>query len=365
MKRYNPKEIEPKWRKVWQETGLYKTPKNPGDDKFYCLVMFPYPSGNLHVGHWYNFGPGDTVARFNRMLGKKILHPNGFDAFGLPAENAAIKHHSPPAQWTYSNIETMTEQMKAIGTMYDWDKLVITSDPDYYRWTQWIFLKLYENGLAYRKEALVNWCPSCQTVLANEQVVGDDNHCERCDHVVEQKLLNQWYFKITDYAERLLSDAQELDWPQRVQTMQRNWIGKSVGAQITFEIDGYDDELKVFTTRADTLFGATYMVLSPEHPLVDSITTDKQKSEVEDYRERVSHKTELERKQDEKEKTGVFTGAHDLNPVNNEKIPIWIADYVMMSYGTGAIMAVPSNDERDWDFAKKFDLPIVEIIKDH
>ncbi len=365
MKRYNPKEIEPKWRKVWKEAGLDKTPEKPGKDKFYCLVMFPYPSGNLHVGHWYNFGPADTVARFHRMTGKKVMHPIGYDSFGLPAENAAIKHNIPPAQWTQSNMKSMTKQLQNIGAMYDYDKMIATSDPDYYRWTQWLFLKLYENGLAYRKEAPVNWCPSCQTVLANEQVVGHDNHCERCEHIVEQKMLKQWYFKITDYTERLLSDAEGLDWPERVQTMQRNWIGQSIGAEIDFGIEGHDDGLKVFTTRPDTLFGATYMVLAPEHPIVEQIATKSQLRQVKQYIKETEGKTELDRKQDEKEKTGVFTGAHAINPVNNEKIPIWIADYVLMNYGTGAIMAVPSNDERDWEFAKKFDLGVVEVVKDH
>lgn len=362
MKRYNPKEIEAKWRKVWQATDIYKTPKDPGDDKFYCLVMFPYPSGNLHVGHWYNFGPADTVARFNRMLGRKVLHPIGYDSFGLPAENAAIKNNIPPAEWTRSNIKSMTKQLEAIGTMYDMDKLVVTSSPEYYRWTQWLFLKLYEKGLAYRREAPVNWCPSCQTVLANEQVVGHDNHCERCGTVVEQKLLKQWYFKITDYAERLLNDAQELDWPERVQTMQRNWIGRSVGAEVDFEIEGHDERLKVFTTRPDTLFGATYMVLAPEHPIVEQIATKSQLRDVKKYIKETEGKTELDRKQDEKEKTGVFTGAYAINPVNKEKIPIWIADYVLMSYGTGAIMAVPAHDQRDFEFAKKYELPITQVV---
>ncbi len=363
MKRYNPKEIEPKWRKIWQESGIYKTPREPGDDKFYCLVMFPYPSGNLHVGHWYNFGPGDTVARFHRMTGKKVMHPIGYDSFGLPAENAAIKNNVPPAKWTRSNIETMTKQLGAIGTMYDWDKLVATSSPEYYRWTQWLFLKLYEKGLAYRKEAPVNWCPSCQTVLANEQVIGHDNHCERCGTVVEQKMLNQWYFKITDYAERLLNDAEDLDWPERVQTMQRNWIGRSVGAEVDFEVEGYDDNLRVFTTRPDTLFGATYVVLAPEHSIVEQIATKSQLSEVKKYIKETEGKTELDRKQDEKEKTGVFTGAYATNPANKEKIPIWIADYVLMSYGTGAIMAVPGHDQRDYDFARVFDLDVVRVIE--
>ena len=365
MKRYNPKEIEPKWRSVWQESGIYKTPQNPGDDKFYCLVMFPYPSGNLHVGHWYNFAPADTVARFHRMMGKKVLHPIGFDSFGLPAENAAIKHNKPPAQWTRSNIETMSKQLRAIGAVYDWDKIVTTSEPDYYQWTQWLFLKLYENGLAYRKKAPVNWCPSCQTVLANEQVVGHDNVCERCDTPVVQKLLKQWYFKITDYAERLLNDAEGLDWPKRVRTMQTNWIGKSVGAELDFAVDGYKDKLKVFTTRPDTLYGATYMVVAPEHPLVSEIATKSQKAEVDAYVASTMTKTELDRKQDEKDKSGVFTGGYAINPVTNEKIPIWIADYVLMSYGTGAIMAVPANDQRDMEFAQKYDLKVVEIIKDH
>ncbi len=540
MKRYNPKEIEPKWRKIWQESGIYKTSENPGKDKFYCLAMFPYPSGNLHVGHWYNFGPADTVARFHRMTGKKVMHPIGYDSFGLPAENAAIKNNVPPAEWTRSNIETMTKQLEAIGAMYDWDKLVVTSDPEYYRWTQWLFLKLYEKGLAYRKEAPVNWCPSCQTVLANEQVVGDDNHCERCDTVVEQKMLNQWYFKITDYAERLLNDAEDLDWPDRVQTMQRNWIGRSVGAEIEFEIESNldnavvvhgqmsspktgwrpwlverlesggikavapefpstqnnklqdwtevfdkqkidentvlvghsrgamailrwlekapldtrvgkvvlvapnhhfqperkdsdkfysqpldfeklkvqchdytvihsrdDDQapyeagveiteglgaqlisldgrghfgkeesptvpeileaikpsLEVFTTRPDTLLGATYMVLAPEHPLVRQIATKSQLSEVKKYIKETEGKTELDRKLGEKDKTGVFTGAYAVNPVNKEKIPIWIADYVLMSYGTGAIMAVPAHDQRDFEFAKANNLEIIEVVK--
>lgn len=364
MKRYNPKEIEAKWRQIWQETGLYKTPDNPGDDKFYFLVMFPYPSGNLHVGHWYNFAPADTVARFNRMLGKKVLDPIGFDSFGLPAENAAIKHGIPPAKWTRSNIKTMTEQLGAIGAMYDMDKIIVTSSPEYYRWTQWLFLKLYEHGLAYRKEAPVNWCPSCQTVLANEQVVGDDNVCERCGTPVVQKLLKQWYFKITDYVERLLEDAEDLDWPERVQTMQTNWIGKSVGAEIEFEVEN-GDSLTVFTTRPDTLYGATYMVVAPEHPIVEQIATKSQLGEIKKYIENTKAKTELDRKQDEKEKSGVFTGGYAINPVTKEKIPIWIADYVLMSYGTGAIMAVPSNDERDMEFAVKYDLPVIEVIKDH
>ncbi len=363
MQRYNPKTIEPKWQKIWEETELYKTPADPGQSKYYCLVMFPYPSGNLHVGHWYNFGPADAVARFHRMLGKDVLHPIGFDSFGLPAENAAIKRDIPPAKWTTQNIATMTEQMKAIGTMYDLDKVIATSDPDYYRWTQWLFLKLYESGLAYKKMGVVNWCTVDQTVLANEQVVGDNNECERCGGLVIQKELEQWYFKITDYAERLLEDAKELDWPERVMTMQENWIGRSLGAEVEFEVVDHKDKLKVFTTRPDTIFGATFMVLAPEHPLVSQITTDKQKQSVEEYVAKVAKKTELDRKQDEKTKTGVFTGAYAVNPATKQQIPIWIGDFVLMSYGHGAIMAVPGHDTRDNEFAKKFDLPITFVVE--
>jgi len=363
MRRYNPKEIESKWQKVWQETELYKTPEDPGDDKYYFLVMFPYPSGNLHIGHWYNFGPADTVARFNRMTGKKLLNPNGFDAFGLPAENAAIKNNTPPAKWTKQNVKKMLEQMKKIGAMYDYDKFVNTASPDFYKWTQWVFLKLYEHGLAYRKKAVVNWCPKDKTVLANEQVVGEGNVCERCETPVIQKDLEQWYFKITDYAERLLIDSEGLDWPERVKVMQENWIGKSVGAEVDFEVVDSKKKISVFTTRPDTLFGATYMVLAPEHPLVKEVVTKEQSKEVNDYVAKTAKKTELDRKVGEKDKTGVFTGGYAINPVNNEKIPIWTADYVLMSYGTGAIMAVPAHDGRDWDFATKYKLPIVEVVK--
>ena len=363
MQRYNPKTIESKWQKIWAETGLYKTPTNPGENKYYCLVMFPYPSGNLHVGHWYNFGPADVIARFNRMQGKDILHPIGFDAFGLPAENAAIKRGIPPATWTDSNIGTMTTQLKAIGTMYDMDKVINTSKPEYYRWTQWMFLKLYENGLAYKKKGVVNWCTVDQTVLANEQVVGDNNECERCGGLVIQKELEQWYFKITDYADRLLEDSANLDWPERVLTMQENWIGRSVGAEVSFEIDGHQENLKVFTTRPDTIFGVTFMVLAPEHHLVKKLTTDKQKQQVEEYVAKVAKKTELDRKQDEKKKSGVFTGAYAINPATKAKIPIWIGDFVLMGYGEGAIMAVPGHDQRDHDFAVKYDLPIEYVVE--
>lgn len=361
--RYEPKKIESKWRGVWNETELYKTPVKPSDNKYYCLVMFPYPSGNLHVGHWYNFGPADAVARFNRMLGKDVLHPFGYDAFGLPAENAAIKRNIPPAQWTKSNIEYMQGQVESIGTMYDWDKLVNTSSPDYYKWTQWLFLKLYEKNLAYREKGLQNWCPSCQTVLANEQVVGENNECERCGTPVEKKELEQWFFKITEYADRLLDDLEDIDWPGRVKTMQENWIGRSVGAHVRFALADSEGEIEVFTTRPDTLFGATYMVLAPEHSAVDKITVESEREKVQQYVEQAQKKTELDRKEGEKDKTGVFTGAYAINPVNNEKIPIWVADYVLLGYGTGAIMAVPAHDERDYAFAQKFDIKIQPVIK--
>jgi leucyl-tRNA synthetase len=363
MRRYNPKEIEPKWQKIWEESGIYKVDINRTADKFYVIPMLPYPSGDLHIGHWFNFGPADTVARFHRMLGQNVLTTNGFDAFGLPAENAAIKRGIQPAIWTYSNIETMKKQIAQIGASYDWEHSATTCDPEYYHWNQWLFLKLYEKGLAYRAKRVVNWCPKDQTVLANEQVIGDANVCERCGTPVIQKELEQWFFKITDYTERLLADLDSVDWPQKVKTMQMNWIGKSEGALVKFKVEDSDEQIEVFTTRADTIFGATYMVLAPEHPLVSRITTDESKNHVGQYVGETAHKTELERKEGEKHKTGTFTGAHAINPATKRKIPIWIADYVLASYGTGAIMAVPAHDDRDYDFAKKFDLPIVEVIK--
>ncbi len=538
MRRYNPKEIEAKWQATWDKTGLYKTDEDESKDKYYCLVMFPYPSGNLHVGHWYNFGPADVVARYHRMRGQRVLHPFGFDAFGLPAENAAIKRAIPPAEWTRSNIASMKKQLNMIGAMYDWSKEISTADPNYYRWTQWLFLKLYNNGLAERKGGLVNWCPKDKTVLANEQVVGENNECERCGTPVIQKDLEQWYFKITDYADALLEDAKELDWPDRVKTMQSNWIGKSSGAEITFRVDtpanylllhgfegdsegcflpklkasleqqGYkvaapnlpntdkpdakeqaiaaakaatidsdtvivghsygtvtalrlveglsapvkklvlvagfaepglldvtlnfesttdwefdfdrikqnakeiivlrdtsdtivpseradylvaklnaklvdvkatephfcgadepaifnasQDSLSVYTTRHDTQYGVTFLVLAPEHPLVPKITTSEQQASVDDYLQAAAKKTELERQQDEKTKTGVFTGAYAVNPVNEEKIPIWVSDYVLMNYGTGAVMGVPAHDDRDHAFAKQYDLEIRQVLK--
>ena len=359
MRRYNPKEIEPKWQQTWRETEIYKTDMARTSDKFYIIPMLPYPSGDLHIGHWYNFAPTDTVARFRRMLGNNVLTTIGFDAFGLPAENAAIKRNIQPAIWTHGNIKTMTGQLQQIGASYDWDHSLATCDPTYYKWNQWLFLKLYEKGLAYRAKALVNWCPKDQTVLANEQVVGDDNVCERCGTPVIQKEMEQWFFKITDYADRLLDDLENVDWPGKVKTMQENWIGKSRGALIDFAVDDSSDKLQVFTTRPDTIYGATFLVVAPEHKILNKLSISEQ---AKNYIEEASHKTELERKEGEKDKTGVFTGAYAVNPATKEKIPIWIADYVLMSYGTGAIMAVPSHDERDGEFAKKFSLPAKQVV---
>jgi leucyl-tRNA synthetase len=363
MRRYNPNEIEPKWQKVWEQSGIYKTDISQANDKFYVIPMLPYPSGDLHIGHWYNFGPTDSVARFHRMLGQNVFTTIGFDAFGLPAENAAIARGIQPAVWTHSNIDAMKRQIAQIGAGYDWDHALQTCDPAFYRWNQWLFLKLYEKGLAYRAKSIVNWCPKDQTVLANEQVVGENNVCERCGTPVIQKEMEQWFYKITDYAERLLDDLETVDWPRKVKTMQQNWIGKSQGALVKFKVDGSDKNIEVFTTRPDTIFGATYMVLAPEHPLVMKIVSGECRPRVEQYIEETSRKTELERKEGEKHKTGTFTGAYAINPATKKKIPVWIADYVLASYGTGGIMAVPAHDERDGDFAKKFDLPIQEVIE--
>ena len=358
MQNYNPKEIEQKWQKVWEETKLYVTPKDP-KKPFYNLVMFPYPSGNLHIGHWYNFAPADTLARYARMQGHDVLSPIGFDSFGLPAENAAIKRGLKADKWTDQNISDMTEQLKAIGAMYDWDKTLKTSDPEYYRWTQWMFLKLFHAGKAYQKDGLVNWCPNDKTVLANEQVV--HGKCDRCDAVVERKNLKQWYFKITDYAEPLLKDLDKVDWPERIKQMQRNWVGRSHGARIKFAIDGTSEVLEVFTTRPDTIFGVTYMVLAPEHELIESIVSDEKRDEVRAYVEKAGTKTDVDRLE-AKEKTGVFTGRYAVNPATNEQIPIWVGDYVLMGYGTGAIMAVPAHDERDFEFARTYGLEIRQVI---
>ena len=360
--KYNFKQVEKKWQKYWQEHDCFHTEEDPSKEKYYVLEMFPYPSGKLHMGHVRNYSIGDVVARFKKMQGYNVLHPMGFDSFGLPAENAAIKHGIAPDKWTWDNIHEMEDQLRQLGLSYDWDREVQTCNPDYYRWMQWIFIQFFNKGLAYKKENPVNWCPSCQTVLANEQVV--DGCCERCKTPVGKKNLSQWYFKITDYADRLLEDLDHLPgWPNKVKVMQENWIGKSVGANIDFKIDETDRVLKVFTTRADTLFGCTYMVMAPEHPFVKELVDGTQYQEpVDEYLDKVQHMNEIERTSTTKEKTGVFIGRYAVNPVNGKKVPIFISDYVLMGYGTGAIMAVPAHDQRDFDFARAFDLEIIPVV---
>ena len=356
------KQIESKWQKIWADTGLYKFDRSRVDKKYYCLEMFSYPSGaKLHAGHWYNYGPADTFARFKRMQGYEVFQPMGFDAFGLPAENYAIKTGIHPEESTLKNIATMEGQLKRIGAMYDWDYEIKTCLPDYYKWTQWMFLQLYKKGLAYRKEAPVNWCPSCNTVLANEQAQG--GICERCGSQVTHKNLNQWFFKITAYADELLDDIDKLDWPEKTKLMQKNWIGRSFGGEVEFQVKNSDVTLKVFTTRADTIFGVTYVVLAPESPLVDKVVTDEQRAAVEEYKEKSAKATEIDRMSSTREKTGVPTGAYAINPVNGEEVPILVADYVIASYGTGAVMGVAAHDERDFVFAQKLGLPIKRVIK--
>ncbi|NLF45792.1 MAG: leucine--tRNA ligase [Syntrophomonadaceae bacterium] len=361
--KYEPTRIERKWQAYWEQNNFYKVTEDPLKPKYYALEMFPYPSGHLHMGHVRNYAIGDVVARFKAMNGFNVLHPMGWDSFGLPAENAAIKHGIHPAKWTFDNIDAMKQQLKALGISYDWDREIATCHPDYYKFTQWMFLKLYENKLAYKKSAAVNWCPSCQTVLANEQVV--EGACERCETNVDKKQLEQWFFKITDYAQRLLDDLDLLGgWPDKVKIMQKNWIGRSEGCQFSMPIEGSSEKLTVYTTRPDTVFGVTYMVLAPEHPLVPVICQGKPQEEaINAFINQVKFISDVDRSSAELEKTGVFTGAYAINPLNNEKIPIWIADYVLMDYGTGAIMAVPAHDQRDFDFAVKYDLPIRQVIK--
>ncbi len=354
-------QVEKKWKEKWEQTKLYSFDKSRVDKKKYVLEMFSYPSGaKLHLGHWYNYGLTDSYARYLRMKGYEIFQPMGFDAFGLPAENYAIKTGIHPEDSTLKNIDTMEKQLKAMGAMFDWDYEIKTCMPDYYRWTQWCFLQLYKKGLAYRKEAPVNWCESCQTVLANEQVV--DGGCERCGTPVKRKHLTQWFFKITDYAERLLEGLNKIDWPEKTKMMQRNWIGKSTGGQITFKLEN-GDEITVFTTRADTLYGCTYVVLAPEHPLTKKITTPHQMKAVEEYIDYAARASEIDRLSTTREKTGVFTGAYAINPINGQRIPVYVADYVLATYGTGAVMAVPAHDERDFEFAQKYDLPIERVIE--
>ena len=370
MSKYPFESIEPKWQKFWDANKTFKAvedPKFPENKRMYVLDMFPYPSAaGLHVGHPEGYTATDIYCRYLRMNGYNVLHPMGYDAFGLPAENYAIKTGTHPRTTTNANIEHFTQQIKALGFSYDWDRCVSTCEPEYYKWTQWIFLQLYKKGLAYEAQTPINWCPSCMTGLANEEV--KDGKCDRCHSEVTHKTIRQWILKITDYADRLDSDLEGLDWPESVKLMQHNWIGKSTGAEVTFTIadkegKATDQTLTVYTTRCDTLFGATYMVVSPEHKIVPAITTEGQKSAVEAYIEQAAKKSDLERTDLNKDKTGVFSGSYAINPVNGKLIPIWIADYVLISYGTGAIMAVPAHDDRDWEFAKKFNLPIIEVLK--
>jgi len=359
--KYDHRKIEQKWQKKWQETGVHKTDLSSKKEKYYCLDMFPYPSGEgLHVGHWRGYVFSDVLARIAKMEGKEVLHPMGWDAFGLPAENFAIKQGVHPEISTKKNIARMKEQLKKIGAVYDWNFEINSSDEDYYRWTQWIFIELYKNKLAYRKEAPVNFCPQCQTVLANEQVI--NGQCERCDTEVIKKNIPQWFFKITDFAEELLADLEKLDWPEKVKKMQKNWIGKSVGTEFEMKVNSHQKSFSVFTTRADTVFGMTYCVLAPEHELVKEISSKESWNEVARYIEKSQKMSEIDRKAEGRERTGVFTGAYAIHPLTEEKVPIWIADYVLSSYGTGAIMAVPAHDRRDYDFACKYKIPIKRVV---
>ncbi len=356
--RYEPAEIELKWQATWEADGLYRSVVDWDKPKHYALTMLPYPSGDLHIGHWFPMAPSDARARYMRMKGYNVLFPMGFDAFGLPAENAAVQRNIHPATWTFDNIAKMRIQMRSMGAMFDWEREAISCTPAYYRWTEWFFKKFYEGGLAYRGEAVVNWSPTLQTVLANEQVI--DGKDERLGQPVVQKMMEQWFFAMTRYADELL-DYSGLDWPDPLKTMQTNWVGRSEGADVVFTIED-GNELEVFTTRPDTLWGATFMVLAPEHPLVDALTTDEQRDEVESYRRQTAGRTEIERMEAERDKTGVFTGGYAINPVNQEPIPVWIADYVLLTYGSGAIMAVPAHDQRDFEFARQFGLSIVPVI---
>ena len=359
---YGHTKMQAKWQDRWEEDGIYKVNDDDPRPKWYELHMYPYPSGDLHIGHWYAMSGADARARFMRMKGYNVLHPMGFDAFGLNAENAAINNGVHPYTWTMSNIENMRRQLRSMGPMYDWDREIATCTPDYYKWNQWFFLLLYKNGLAYRSDAPVNWCPSCQTVLANEQVI--DGECERCDSLVEQTNMEQWFFRITEYAEELL-DNSKMEWPERINLMQTNWIGRSKGVEIEFDISEYgleQDSVRTFTTRIDTVYGVTFVVFAPEHPLVPQLTTDEHRAEVEEYIRQTRLQTEIERLSTDKEKTGVFTGAYATNKLNGERVPILVADYVLLSYGTGVVMGVPAHDERDFIFAKKYDLPIRVVI---
>lgn len=360
---YQPQAIEAKWQKQWEETGLYKTDiDETHKPKYYALSMFPYPSGRLHMGHVRNYTITDVIARFKRMHGFNVLHPMGWDSFGLPAENAAIQNNIPPADWTFSNIDYMRTQLKQLGLAVDWNREVATCKEDYYKWTQWMFLYLYQRGLAYKKEAPVNWCEECHTVLANEQVI--DGRCWRDDSLVTKKKLNQWFFKTTEYADRLLKNLDGLKgWPERVLLMQKNWINKSIGAEVEFKVEGRDVKIPIFTTRPDTIFGVTYMVLAPEHPLVELLVSEEYRESVAQYVESTKLKSEIERTASDKQKSGVPLGVNAINPYNGELVPIWVGDYVLVEYGTGAVMAVPAHDERDFEFAKTFNLPIKRVIE--
>ncbi|MDR2157117.1 MAG: leucine--tRNA ligase, partial [Clostridiales Family XIII bacterium] len=360
--RYEFKAIEEKWQKRWAEAELFRVSEDTDKEKFYLLEMFPYPSGKLHMGHVRNYSIGDVAARFLKMKGRNVLHPMGWDAFGLPAENAAIKNGTPPDVWTAEHIASMRGQSDRLGFAYDWNREITTCDPAYYRWTQWIFVQFFNRGLAYKKKNPVNWCPSCETVLANEQVV--DGACERCGTPVGKRDLEQWYLKITDYAERLLADLEQLEeWPAKVKTMQKNWIGKSVGADAEFAIVGFEERLRIFTTRPDTLFGVTYMVLAPEHPYVGPLVAGTEyEARVEAFLEKLQYLSDIDRNATTLEKEGLFIGRYAVNPMNGKEVPIYIANYVLMDYGTGAIMAVPAHDARDFDFAIKYGLDIVPVV---
>lgn len=360
---YNFSEIEKKWQKKWEENKLFSVLKDDNKEKYYVLEMFPYPSGNLHMGHVRNYSIGDVVARFKKMNGYNVLHPMGWDSFGLPAENAAIKRNIHPNEWTWSNIDNMRRQLKELGMGYDWDREVATCHPDYYKWTQWMFLQLYKNGFAYKKKSYVNWCPSCSTVLANEQVV--NGACERCSSTVAKKDLEQWFFKITKYAQRLLDDIDKLKgWPDKVKTMQQNWIGRSEGVEVDFKVDGFDKSVRIYTTRPDTIFGVTYMVIAPEHSLVKELIKGTEQEKVcTEFIEKMQFLNEIDRTSTDVEKEGVFTGRYVINPLNGDKVPLYLANYVLADYGTGVVMAVPAHDQRDFEFSKKYNLPIKVVIQ--
>ena len=359
---YDARAAQERWQAFWEADQTFVPADDGSRERRYVLDMFPYPSGDLHMGHAEAFVMGDVVARYLKLRGYDVLHPIGWDSFGLPAENAAIERNAHPAEWTYANIETQATSFRRYGLSFDWSRRLHTSDPEYYRWTQWLFLRFRERGLAYRKASYVNWCPKDQTVLANEQVIA--GLCERCGSVVTKRLLTQWYFKITEYAQRLLDDMDDLvdGWPERVLTMQRNWIGRSEGAYVDFMIENRAEPVRVFTTRPDTLYGATFFVIAPDAPLAAEVVSDEQRAAFEDYFEQTKHETEIERQSTERPKTGVFLGVHATNPVNGEKIPVYAADYVLAEYGTGAIMAVPAHDQRDLDFARTFGLPVREVV---